>query len=306
MITLVIPTVNLYSQRAWMTTLFSSCECVFLTEMVLSIGKRQPIFFSISFECHLSLLLLSIYTYMSVDVRTSSLMPCSRWWAEDSMNCTLLSYLTSMSPRQTDSRAKKEKSGEIWDDRMRAKQTDKHSSEKRSQVAIHCVRHSTRRWTSLSEDYSLVNLFSQHPSTCLASSPLLGVISTFAVHPIDTLKVTMQSHSTHSIFKATKLIVQLNSVRTSRQIASFAVIKHVFSLDQRLLPRCSTSSTRAMCLANDLLRLLWRLSSLVRIRPRWPSSCFAVPQLHCRLIWWLHAIISVKYTGTAEDSSTNN
>jgi hypothetical protein len=41
----------------------------------------------------------------------------------------------------------------------------------------------------------------------------LGVVSTFAIHPIDTLKVTMQYHSTHSIPKAVKLIVQLNSVR---------------------------------------------------------------------------------------------
>lgn len=41
----------------------------------------------------------------------------------------------------------------------------------------------------------------------------LGVISTFVVHPVDTLKVTMQSHSTHSISKAVKLIIQLNSVR---------------------------------------------------------------------------------------------
>ena len=40
-----------------------------------------------------------------------------------------------------------------------------------------------------------------------------GIASTFAVHPIDTLKVTMQCHSTHSITKAARLIVQLNSVR---------------------------------------------------------------------------------------------
>ncbi len=37
--------------------------------------------------------------------------------------------------------------------------------------------------------------------------------STFLVHPIDTLKVTMQYHSTHSIPKAIKLIIKLNSVR---------------------------------------------------------------------------------------------
>ncbi len=41
----------------------------------------------------------------------------------------------------------------------------------------------------------------------------LGVTSTFVIHPIDTLKVTMQYHSTHSISKAAKLIIQLNSVR---------------------------------------------------------------------------------------------
>jgi hypothetical protein len=41
----------------------------------------------------------------------------------------------------------------------------------------------------------------------------LGMTSTLVVHPIDTLKVTMQYHSTHSIPKATKLILQLNSVR---------------------------------------------------------------------------------------------
>ena len=40
-----------------------------------------------------------------------------------------------------------------------------------------------------------------------------GIASTFAVHPIDTLKVTMQCHSTHSISKAARLIMQLNSVR---------------------------------------------------------------------------------------------
>jgi hypothetical protein len=41
----------------------------------------------------------------------------------------------------------------------------------------------------------------------------LGIVSTFVAHPIDTLKVTMQYHSTHSIPKAVKLIIQLNSVR---------------------------------------------------------------------------------------------
>ncbi len=41
----------------------------------------------------------------------------------------------------------------------------------------------------------------------------LGITSTFLVHPIDTLKVTMQYHSTHSISKAVKSIIQLNSVR---------------------------------------------------------------------------------------------
>jgi hypothetical protein len=41
----------------------------------------------------------------------------------------------------------------------------------------------------------------------------LGIVSTFVSHPIDTLKVTMQYHSTHSIPKAVKSIVQLNSVR---------------------------------------------------------------------------------------------
>ena len=41
----------------------------------------------------------------------------------------------------------------------------------------------------------------------------LGVTTTFIVHPIDTIKVTMQYHSTHSIPKAIKLIIKLNSVR---------------------------------------------------------------------------------------------
>ncbi|CAF0776622.1 unnamed protein product [Rotaria sp. Silwood1] len=42
---------------------------------------------------------------------------------------------------------------------------------------------------------------------------LAGITSTFIVHPIDTLKVTMQYHSTHSISKAIKLVIKLNSMQ---------------------------------------------------------------------------------------------
>ncbi|UJR33972.1 hypothetical protein I4U23_021388 [Adineta vaga] len=40
-----------------------------------------------------------------------------------------------------------------------------------------------------------------------------GVVSTLISHPIDTVKVTMQYHSTHSITRAIKSIIQLNSIR---------------------------------------------------------------------------------------------
>ncbi|CAF0854958.1 unnamed protein product [Adineta steineri] len=39
-----------------------------------------------------------------------------------------------------------------------------------------------------------------------------GVVSTFVSHPLDTLKVTMQYHSTHSISGAIRSIVKLNSI----------------------------------------------------------------------------------------------
>jgi hypothetical protein len=65
----------------------------------------------------------------------------------------------------------------------------------------------------MSEDYLLVRYSRVSSSEKTNKLVFLGVISTFAVHPIDTLKVTMQYHSTHSIPKAVKLIIKLNSVR---------------------------------------------------------------------------------------------
>ncbi|CAF0763177.1 unnamed protein product [Adineta ricciae] len=46
-----------------------------------------------------------------------------------------------------------------------------------------------------------------------AAGLFAGVISTLVSHPIDTLKVTMQYHSTHSIPGAIKSIIQLNSIQ---------------------------------------------------------------------------------------------
>ncbi|CAM2700472.1 unnamed protein product [Rotaria socialis] len=46
-----------------------------------------------------------------------------------------------------------------------------------------------------------------------AAGLLAGITSSVVVHPIDTIKVMMQYHSTHSIHKAAHLIIQLNSIK---------------------------------------------------------------------------------------------